>query len=85
MVFYRNVRENLRAELMIGVGRMLDDALADLTRNGRERPDLFVPYLYFPEGPLNSEAIRLSDSRTSAVFPGGQRNPYTVTPLRFLC
>jgi DNA-binding NarL/FixJ family response regulator len=60
----RRFRENLSAEFVIGAGRTLDDALADLKRNGRERPDLFVLDLYFPEGPLNSEE-ELSELRTA--------------------
>ena len=60
----RRFRENLKSEFVIGVGRTLDDALADLKRNGRERPDLFVLDLYFPDGPLNTEP-ELAELRTS--------------------
>jgi hypothetical protein len=60
----RRFRENLSAEFVIGAGQTLDEALADLKRNGRERPELFVLDLYFPEGPLNSEA-ELSELRAA--------------------
>jgi DNA-binding NarL/FixJ family response regulator len=60
----RRFRENLKSEFVIGVGRTLDDALADLKKNGRERPDLFVLDLYFSEGPLNNEA-ELSELRAA--------------------
>jgi CheY-like chemotaxis protein len=49
-------RENLKHRFEIGVGRTLDDAVADLQKQGHEEPDLFVLNLYFPEGPRNTEA-----------------------------
>ena len=52
----RRFCENLKSDFVIGAGRTLDEALADLRSSGRERPDLFVLDLYFPEGPLNTEA-----------------------------
>ena len=60
----RRFRENLEPEFVIGTGQTLDDAVADLRKNGRERPDLFVLDLYFPDGPLNTEA-ELSELRTA--------------------
>jgi len=48
-------RDNLRFHFVVGVGQTLDAALADLQRTGREKPDLFVLDLYFPQGPLNTE------------------------------
>jgi CheY-like chemotaxis protein len=51
----RRFRENLKSRFDIGIGRTLDDAMADLQRQGREKPDLFVLDLYFPEGPPNTE------------------------------
>lgn len=60
----RRFRENLEPEFVIGTGQTLDDALADLRKNGLERPDLFVLDLYFPDGPLNTEA-ELSELRAA--------------------
>jgi CheY-like chemotaxis protein len=51
----RRFRENLESRFMIGTGRTLDDALADLQKHGYEEPDLFVLDMYFPEGPPNTE------------------------------
>jgi DNA-binding NarL/FixJ family response regulator len=47
-------RNNLTSRFVIGIGRTLDDALADLRKAGRKKPDLFVLDLYFPQGPRNT-------------------------------
>jgi DNA-binding NtrC family response regulator len=51
----RRFRENLESRFKIGTGRTLDDALANLRKQGYEEPDLFVLDMYFPEGPPNTE------------------------------
>ena len=51
----RRFRENLESRFKIGTGRTLDDAVANLQKEGTEEPDLFVLDMYFPEGPLNTE------------------------------
>ncbi len=50
----RRFRENLQSRFEIGVGRTLDDALADLQKQGFKKPDIFVLDMYFPEGPQNT-------------------------------
>ena len=52
----RRFRENLESRFVIGIGRTLDDAMADLQKQRRGKPDIFVLDLYFPEGPRNTEA-----------------------------
>ncbi len=49
-------RKNLKSRFNIGIGRTLDDVVADLVKQRYKKPDLFVLDLYFPEEPLNSEA-----------------------------
>ncbi len=51
----RRFRENLKSRFEVGVGHTLDDALANLQKQGFAEPDLFVLDLYFPEGPPNTE------------------------------
>ena len=60
----RRFRENLQSEFVIGAGRTLDEAMADLRKSGRERPDLFVLDMYFPDGPFNTEE-ELSELRAA--------------------
>jgi CheY-like chemotaxis protein len=52
----RRFRESLGRRFKIGTGRTLDDALAELRKQGSDKPDLFVLDMYFPEGPLNTES-----------------------------
>lgn len=48
-------RENLKNRFAIGTGHTLDDALADLRKQGYDEPQLFVLDMYFPEGPRNTD------------------------------
>jgi DNA-binding NarL/FixJ family response regulator len=50
----RRFREQLRDRYLIGAGSSLAEAVADLERQGRPWPDLFVLDMYFPEGPPNT-------------------------------
>ena len=49
-------QESFKSLFVVGVGQTLDDALADLRRQGPRKPDLFVLDMYFPEGSLNTKA-----------------------------
>jgi len=51
----RRFRENLKSRFDIGIGHTLDDAVADLQKQGSKKPKLFVLDMYFPEGPLNTQ------------------------------
>ncbi|HUU59180.1 MAG TPA: hypothetical protein VMZ50_06535 [Phycisphaerae bacterium] len=50
--------DNLADRFVIGAGTSVDEALADLRAKGRQRPDLFVLDLYFPEGAGNTPEQR---------------------------
>jgi CheY-like chemotaxis protein len=51
----RRFQENLKSRFDIGVGRTLDDAVANLQQQVSDEPDLFVLDMYFPEGPFSTE------------------------------
>lgn len=51
----RRFRDNLDCEFVIGAGTSIDEALKELRKKGRKKPDLFILDLYFPEGGGNTE------------------------------
>ena len=51
----RRFRDNLDCEFVIAAGTSIDEALTELRKKGRKKPDLFILDLYFPEGGRNTE------------------------------
>lgn len=55
----RRFRECLKSDFVIGAGKTLRDAVADLNGRGCEKPDLFVLDMYFSRGPETTEQERV--------------------------